>query len=206
MSWGRAEYYVLAVSGQWHTMSIGHLADPPWFGGLASSRATQQAGQDFPGPERRRQGTSGAATPRPRFSDSLDSHAAHQMPCMPPTCVCLLLRGQLGGAMYGHARPLRGDEFRTTCVAEGSAVPVQLIELRSYRVNLMSIRAGRPRAAALENGHARAAVGLWRLYSESGHRRGDFVTDRKTGYGRQEPAGPRPVSSLSFTPRAIVAA
>jgi hypothetical protein len=51
----------------------------------------------------------------------------------------------------------------------------------------MSIRAARPRLTALENGRARAADTLWRLYFETGHWRGGFLIDRVTGSGRDAP-------------------
>jgi len=46
----------------------------------------------------------------------------------------------------------------------------------------------------LENAHTRSAVGLWRLYFETGHRRGDFLADRMTGSGRQASADCREFS------------
>jgi hypothetical protein len=36
----------------------------------------------------------------------------------------------------------------------------------------------------LENEHLRAAVGLWRLYFETGRWRGDFLADAMTASGR----------------------
>ena len=37
-----------------------------------------------------------------------------------PTCVCVLLRRYRPGLLYGHERPLRGDDVRVACVADGS--------------------------------------------------------------------------------------
>jgi hypothetical protein len=39
----------------------------------------------------------------------------------------------------------------------------------------------------LENEHLRAAVGLWRLYFETGRWHGDFLANGMTASGRQEP-------------------
>ena len=38
----------------------------------------------------------------------------------------------------------------------------------------------------MDNEHLRAAVGLWRLYLDTGHWRGNFPPDRMTGSGRSE--------------------
>ena len=46
----------------------------------------------------------------------------------------------------------------------GSAVPVRLIELRTYALGRMPTSAARQCATALGNEHLRVAVGLWRLY------------------------------------------
>lgn len=53
-------------------------------------------------------------------SDGLKPRAQPQSPCVPPTCVCSLLRGHLRGPLCSRDRPLRGDEFVTANVAEGS--------------------------------------------------------------------------------------
>ena len=72
----------------------------------------------------------------------------------------------------------------------GSVAPIRLIELLTYRLRQMSIRATKPRATALENCRVRLAVDLWRLYLENGHWRADFLIDRMTGSGRLvSPAG-----------------
>jgi len=66
----------------------------------------------------------------------------------------------------------------------GSAVPVRLIELRTYGLHRRSTSAARLRATALENECFRAGVGLWPLYFETGHWCGDFLANRRTGSGR----------------------
>jgi len=66
----------------------------------------------------------------------------------------------------------------------GSAAPVRQLGLLTYRADPMPIKATRQWATPLENGRVWAAVDLWRLYSETDHRRGDFLTDRKTDDGR----------------------
>ena len=70
-----------------------------------------------------------------------------------------------------------------TC-RSGSAVPVRPIELRMYALRRMPTSAARQRATALESERLRAAVGLRRLYFESGRWRGNFLADGMTASGR----------------------
>jgi hypothetical protein len=74
-----------------------------------------------------------------------------------------------------------------SCVADGSAAPVRLFGLLTYRVHRMLIRATRRWATALEMARVRVVVGLWRLYFETGHCLGDFLIARMTGHGRVQP-------------------
>ena len=83
-------------------------------------------------------------------------------------------RRRVSGALNGQAED--------SC---GSAAPVRLFKLLTYRVHRMLIRATRRLATALKIGRVRVAVGLWRLYSETGHRRRNFLIARMTGTGRQ---------------------
>ena len=67
----------------------------------------------------------------------------------------------------------------------GSAVLVRLIELRTYALRRIADQCHRQCVTALENEHLRAAVDLWRLYFETGRRRGDYLADGTTASGRQ---------------------
>ena len=51
----------------------------------------------------------------------------------------------------------------------GSAVPVRLLELRTYALCRMLTGVARPCATALENERLQATVCLWRLHFETGH-------------------------------------
>jgi len=61
----------------------------------------------------------------------------------------------------------------------------------------MPTSAARSSATALENEHLRAAVGLWRLYFETGRWRGDFLADAMTASGRDVEFEAKPGSSPS---------
>jgi hypothetical protein len=82
-----------------------------------------------------------------------------------------------GGPLFGH-------ESGDLNVANGSAAPVQLTKMTTYRVHRLSIRTKCPWVNALENCRVRSAVERWRLYFETGHRRRDFLIARMTGSGR----------------------
>jgi hypothetical protein len=84
--------------------------------------------------------------------------------------------------------PLCGGRTRYFSVSCGSAAPVQLTKLLTYRVHRLSVGTGCLWATALENGRARLAVALWRLYFETGHRRHECLIARMTGSGRPLPA------------------
>jgi hypothetical protein len=81
---------------------------------------------------------------------------------------------------------LSGVESERTADSSGSALPLRLIELRTYALRRMPISGARPCATALENEHLRAAVGLWQLDFETGHWRGIFLADGMTASGRNE--------------------
>ena len=59
-------------------------------------------------------------TPELVTSDGLKRRTAPQLPCVPPACVCPMLRGHLRGPWCLRDRPLRGDDSRTANVADGS--------------------------------------------------------------------------------------
>ena len=79
---------------------------------------------------------------------------------------------------------LQSDEIRVADLRSGSAAPVQLTKLLTYRLHPLSIGTGCPWATALENGRARLAVALWWLYFETGHRRHELLFAQITGSGR----------------------
>ena len=93
---------------------------------------------------------------------------------------------QVPNRAFGHRneRQLPGVAFGNLNVAYGSAVPVCLIELRTYALRRMPTGGARPCATALENEHLRAAVRLWRLYSKTARWRGEFLADGMTANGR----------------------
>jgi hypothetical protein len=66
-------------------------------------------------------------------------------------------------------RPLRGGEFRAADVGSGSAAPVGLIELLTYRLHQMPIGTGKICVTALEKGRVLSAVALRPLYFDTGH-------------------------------------
>src|SRR5664279_3483904 len=76
-------------------------------------------------------------------------------------------------------------EFERAMGGSGSAVPVRLVELRTYALRRMPTSAARSSATALENEHLRAAVGRWRLYFETGRWRGDFLAEAMTASGQK---------------------
>lgn len=74
----------------------------------------------------------------------------------------------------------------------GSAVPVRLIELRTYTLHRMPTGAARPCATAFQNEQLRVVVGPWRLYFETGRWCGNFVADAMTAAGREGPVAVDP--------------
>lgn len=66
----------------------------------------------------------------------------------------------------------------------GSAAPVRPIELLAQRNHQVPTCAAGSCATALENWHLRVAVGVCRLYFETGHRCRDFLIARMAGTGR----------------------
>jgi ribosomal protein L37AE/L43A len=95
--------------------------------------------------------------------------AARQSLRVPPTYVRAVPQQLFQGSWHGHERRLRGSELTASDVASGSAAPVGLIELLTYRLHQMPIGTGKICVTALEKVRVLWAVALRPLYFDTGH-------------------------------------